>query len=132
MKKQSMGKMIAEKRKELGMTQLELAEKMGVTDKAVSKWERDLSCPDVNSLPKLAEIFGMSVDELLQIKSEAMQAEEKKPISSVLSLIPRAVCLAMGVAVTVLSVLGEIDLNTAVILLGVGVACAGISLLDRD
>ena len=132
MKTQSMGMMIAEKRKELGMTQLELAEKMGVTDKAVSKWERDLSCPDVNSLPKLAEIFGMSVDELLQIKSEAMQAEEKKPISSVLSLIPRAVCLAMGVAVTVLSVLGEIDLNTAVILLGVGVACAGISLLDRD
>ena len=132
MKKQSMGMMIAEKRKELGMTQLELAEKMGVTDKAVSKWERDLSCPDVNSLPKLAEIFGMSVDELLQIKSEAMQAEEKKPISSILPLIPRAVCLAMGVAVTVLSVLGEIDLNTAVILLGVGVACAGISLLDRD
>ena len=132
MKKRSMGMMIAEKRKELGMTQLDLAEKMGVTDKAVSKWERDLSCPDVNSLPKLAEIFGMSVDELLQIKSEAMQAEEKKPISGVLSLIPRAVCLAMGVAVVVLSVLGEIDLNTAVILLGVGVACAGISLLDRD
>ena len=131
MKTQSMGMMIAEKRKELGMTQLELAEKMGVTDKAVSKWERDLSCPDVNSLPKLAEIFGMSVDELLQIKSEAMQAEEKKPISSVLSLIPRAVCLAMGVAVVVLSVLGEIDLNTAVILLGVCVACAGISLLGR-
>ena len=132
MKKQSMGRMIAEKRKELGMTQLELAEKMGVTDKAVSKWERDLSCPDVNSLPKLAEIFGMSVDELLQIKSESMQAEEKKPIIGILSLIPRAVCLAMGVAVTVLSVLGEIDLNTAVILLGVGVACAGISLLDLD
>ena len=132
MKKESMGKMIAQKRKEMGMTQLELAEKMGVTDKAVSKWERDLSYPDVNSLPKLAEIIGMSVDELLQIKSEAMQAEEKKPISGILSLIPRAVCLAMGVAVTVLSVLGEIDLNTAVILLGVGVACAGISLLDRD
>ena len=114
------------------LTQAELAEKLCVSDKAVSKWERDLSYPDVNSLPKLAEIFGMSVDELLQIKSEAMQAEEKKPISGVLSLIPRAVCLAMGVAVTVLSVLGEIDLNTAVILLGVGVACAGISLLDRD
>ncbi len=131
MKKESMGMMIAQKRKELGMTQLELAEKMGVTDKAVSKWERDLSYPDVNSLPKLAAIFGMSVDEL-QIKSEAIQAEEKKPISDILSLIPKAICLAMGVAVVVLSVLGEMNTNTAVILLGIGVACAGMSLLDRN
>lgn len=50
------------------MTQLELADKMGVTDKAVSKWERDLSCPDVNSIPKLAEIFEISVDELMQVR----------------------------------------------------------------
>ena len=70
MKKNTMGMMIASKRKELRMTQLDLAEKMGVTDKAVSKWERDLSCPDVNSIPKLAEIFGMSVDDLMQIKKE--------------------------------------------------------------
>ena len=70
MKQQTLGMMITSLRKEQGMTQLELAEKMGVTDKAVSKWERDLSCPDVNSLPKLAEIFGISVDELMQIKSK--------------------------------------------------------------
>ena len=104
---------------------------MGVTDKAVSKWERDLSFPDVSSLPKLAEVFGMSVDELMQIKTEAIQAEEKKPISDMISLILRAVCLEMGVAVVVLSVLGEMDVNTAIILLGIGVACAGASLLDK-
>ena len=69
--KKTLGMMIAELRKEKGMTQLELAEKMGVTDKAVSKWERDLSCPDINSLPNLAEILGVSVDELMQIKREA-------------------------------------------------------------
>ena len=40
------------------MTQLDLARKMGVTDKAVSKWERDLSFPDISSLPKLAEELG--------------------------------------------------------------------------
>lgn len=50
MKKQTLGMMISSLRKEKGMTQLELAEKMGVTDKAVSKWERDLSFPDINSM----------------------------------------------------------------------------------
>ena len=77
MKKKTLGMMIASLRKENGMTQLDLAEKMGVTDKAVSKWERDLSCPDVNTIPKLAEVFGVSVDELMQIKAEA-QGDGKK------------------------------------------------------
>lgn len=64
--KKTLGMMITELRKEQGMTQLQLAEKMGVTDKAVSKWERDLSCPDINSLPNLAAIFDISIDELMQ------------------------------------------------------------------
>lgn len=131
MKKESMGMMIAAKRKELGMTQLELAEKMGVTDKAVSKWERELSYPDVNSLPKLAEIFGMSVDELMQIKTETVRAEDKQSPGSIVSLILKAVCIAMGVAVAVLSILGEMNAGTAMTMLGIGVACAGISLLEK-
>lgn len=70
----TLGTMIADLRKSRGMTQLELAAKLGVTDKAVSKWERDLSCPDINSLPKLAEVLGVSVDELLlHMKPEAKQ-----------------------------------------------------------
>ena len=56
MRKQRLGMMISSLRKEKGMTQLELAEKMRVTDKAVSKWERDLSFPDINSIPKLKEL----------------------------------------------------------------------------
>ena len=65
MSNKSIGEIISSLRKEKGMTQNELAEKMNVTDKAVSKWERNLSCPDVNSIPKLAEILGTTVDKLL-------------------------------------------------------------------
>lgn len=64
MKKQMLGMMISSLRKEKGMTQLELAEKMGVTDKAVSKWERDLSFPDIKSIPKLAETFDAWIKRL--------------------------------------------------------------------
>ena len=71
MKKVSFGATIATLRKQQGMTQLELAQKMGVTDKAVSKWERDLSFPDAASLPRLAEIFGCSVDGLMQVHTDA-------------------------------------------------------------
>ena len=56
MTQQTFGAMVAELRKEKGMTQLELAQQMGVTDKAVSKWERDLSFPDINTILKLAQL----------------------------------------------------------------------------
>ena len=83
--KKTLGTMIAELRKQHGMNQLELAEKMGVTDKAVSKWERDLSCPDINSIPNLAEILGVSVEELMQIKKEA-----EAPVSKVSQIMETA------------------------------------------
>ncbi|AAN58509.1 MAG: helix-turn-helix domain-containing protein [Streptococcus mutans] len=73
MRKQTLGMIISSLRKEKGMTQLELAEKMRVTDKAVSKWERDLSFPDINSIPKLAEIFEVSVDDLMQVKTNTKE-----------------------------------------------------------
>ena len=65
--KKTLGTMISSLRKDKGMTQLELAEIMGVTDKAVSKWERDLSCPDINSIPKLAEFLEISVEDKCSI-----------------------------------------------------------------
>ena len=90
MKKHTFGNMVAELRRQSGMTQLELAEKMGVTDKAVSKWERDLSFPDINSVPKLAEIFGVSVDELMQVKTNSKESSlsEKSVKRSILFLRP--------------------------------------------
>lgn len=60
----SLGKKISELRKEKGITQEELADKLGISPQAVSKWENDLSCPDIMSLPDIADIFGITIDEL--------------------------------------------------------------------
>jgi len=132
MKKQTLGMTIASLRKERGLTQLELAEKMGVTDKAVSKWERDLCCPDVNSLPKLAEVFGTSVDELMQVKPAAREEKGEKKPKDVISLVLRAITLAMGIAVIVLSLLRALDLNSGFTLIGIGLASAGIAMLRNQ
>ena len=59
------GKYIAGKRKKLGMTQKQLAEKLGMSDKSVSKWERGESIPDIEVLKQIADLFGVSVDYLL-------------------------------------------------------------------
>ena len=65
MNAQKTGLLIYEMRTRKGLTQKELAEKCNVTDKAVSKWERGEGCPDVTVLPKLAEIFGIEVESLM-------------------------------------------------------------------
>lgn len=127
--KKTLGMMIAELRKGQGMTQLELAEKIGVTDKAVSKWERDLSCPDINSLPHLAELLGVSVDELMQFKKEA--SAPQKSLKEIIDIIFKAVALAMGIAVIVLSVLNKLAVESGMVLLGIGMACTGISLFNN-
>ena len=62
---QTLGKRIVENRKRLKLTQEQLAERLGVTAQAVSKWENDQSCPDITMLPKLAEVFGITTDALL-------------------------------------------------------------------
>ncbi len=71
---QTLGKRIAENRKRLGLTQDGLAEKLGITAQAVSKWENDQSCPDITMLPLLAEIFGISTDVLLGCQPQAEAA----------------------------------------------------------
>ena len=127
--KKTLGTMIVELRKQHGMTQLELAEKMGVTDKAVSKWERDLSCPDISSIPNLAEILGVSVEELMQIKKEAEMPVSK--VSQIMDIAPKAVAMAMGIAVTVLTILNELDVKSGMVMLGIGLTCVGISLMSE-
>jgi len=76
----TIGKRIAQLRKEKNFTQEDLAQMMEVSAQAVSKWENDLTCPDISSLPKLAKILGVTVDELLSGK-----ALEKAPVVQVLA-----------------------------------------------
>ena len=65
-------------RKQRGWTQTELADKLGVTNQAVSKWENGDSFPDTGMLVPLAELFGVSVDELLKGKRKPVPAAELK------------------------------------------------------
>ncbi len=69
--KKSLGSILAELRKQNNMTQADLAEKMCVTDKAVSKWDRDISCPNIETIQKLADFFNIPVNELLSAKSSS-------------------------------------------------------------
>lgn len=83
---ETLGKRIVANRKRVGLTQDQLAEQLGVTAQAVSKWENDQSCPDINMLPKLSQIFGISTDELLgnasasrTYEAEVVHPEEEEP-----------------------------------------------------
>lgn len=76
--RQEFGAFVAELRKEKGLTQKELAQRLYISDKAVSKWETGHSIPDVAMLVPLAEILGVSVTELLQCK----RMEEPKPMDN--------------------------------------------------
>ena len=131
MEQKTFGLMVTELRKAKGMTQAELAEKMGITDKAVSKWERDLSYPDVTSIPRLAEILGVSVDELLTFQKVEKDDGNAK-INDYISLILRAIGISMGVAVAVLSALGELDVEDGMLMLGIGLAAIGINTLTGE
>ena len=79
---QTIGKRIAAGRKKLGLTQDALAEKLGVTAQAVSKWENDQSCPDISMIPRLAQLFSITTDELLGVERprvyEAQVVEEEE------------------------------------------------------
>lgn len=78
----TIGNVIATYRKNMGLTQDGLAQQLGVTNQAVSKWESDQSCPDILLLPKIADIFGITIDELFG---------REKPQAEPVELIPAPV-----------------------------------------
>lgn len=70
------GKKISSLRKEKGITQMELADKLGISFQAVSNWERGNTMPDISKLPELAEIFGVTIEELLGDERKGKIVEE--------------------------------------------------------
>lgn len=85
----TIGQKIAEKRKQKHLTQEELALRLNVSPQAVSKWENDLSIPDITLLIALADLFNISLDELIRQKEQlpvisVMEETNKKPIEKML------------------------------------------------
>ncbi len=72
------GNFIQEKRKEKNITQLELAERLGITDRAVSKWENGICLPDAGTMPELCSILDISINDLFSGEEVDMKNNEKK------------------------------------------------------
>lgn len=82
MERKSIGTLIAALRRANGLTQKQLADQLGVSDKAVSRWERDESLPDLTLLPMIADLFHITVDELLRGERRAQQSGAAEPQAS--------------------------------------------------
>ena len=76
----TIGSVIASYRKNMGLTQDGLAQQLGVTNQAVSKWESDQSCPDILLRPKIADIFGITIDELFGREKSQTASVELVPV----------------------------------------------------
>ena len=95
-----------ELRKKAGMSQEDLADKLGVTRQAVSRWERAETSPDTDNIIALAKLYGMSVDGLLGLSGEPQKAESAANESAARRR--RAHVLAAGTLVLVVAVLGAV------------------------
>ena len=88
MSKTTLGQKIGSLRREKEWTQEELAEKLDISRQSVSKWENDVSCPDIMLLPEISKLFGVTVDALLgcepQMPVQLVPKEERKKIDSLM------------------------------------------------
>lgn len=109
MAKNTIGQFIAALRKANGMTQQEVADRLNVSNKAVSRWERDECAPDLSAIPALAEMFGVTCDELLkgeripasvppEQKSQKVEKQVRHLVNRTLSGFKTMICIALAVA----------------------------------
>ncbi|MBQ3831048.1 MAG: helix-turn-helix transcriptional regulator, partial [Spirochaetales bacterium] len=78
----TIGKKIRQLRRDLGLSQQALSDKLGVTAQAVSKWENETSLPDISILPSMASIFGVQIDDLFEYSKD----KEYEKISNMIEL----------------------------------------------
>lgn len=89
MKQVKIGKFIASKRKEQGLTQLQLAEKLGITDRAVSKWETGKSLPDASLMPELCKLLKITINDLLCGEVVSVENYNEKAEKALLEMIKK-------------------------------------------
>jgi DNA-binding XRE family transcriptional regulator/desulfoferrodoxin (superoxide reductase-like protein) len=101
------GRLILSLRKEKGLTQSQLAESLNVSDKAVSKWERGIGCPDVSLLPEIAGIFGVDLESILSgtLSENAVEGGDMKKLK--LFICPSCGNLLTGTAKASISCCGK-------------------------
>lgn len=140
MEQRSMGKFITALRKANGMTQKELAQRLNVSDKSVSRWECDNGAPDLALIPVLAEIFGVTCDELLrgerlppERREEAPargNRESKRLLKAALSRFRDRTWIAMGISCAglIAALIGNLAFLRSVLgfLLGAAFLVAGV------
>ena len=110
------GKYIAGKRKSLGMTQKQLAEKLGMSDKSVSKWERGVCLPDVSVYKELCSILGISLNEFLAGEDIAQENMIQKSETNIIEVIRDNInkqkclkvmkCILLVIAICAVSIIG--------------------------
>ncbi len=86
MNQEAIGKFIAACRKEKNLTQMQLAEKLNITNRAVSKWETGKSCPDASNMLELCDILGITVNDLLSGERITMENYQKKAEENLIEL----------------------------------------------
>lgn len=89
----NIGTNISALRKAKGITQEELANELGVSAQAVSKWENDSSCPDISLLTKIADYFGVTVDALLRSSEDEITNNESKPSTDKTKISAKNICI---------------------------------------
>ncbi|MBQ5315148.1 MAG: helix-turn-helix transcriptional regulator [Oscillospiraceae bacterium] len=130
MSNKSMGEFISKLREEKGLTEKELGEKLGITEKNISEWEKNVSVPDASAISKLSEFFGVSSEEFTNSKTSSNPVIKK--INYIIDIVLRAIPVAMGAALIVTTTMGQIDLKSGFMMLGISVASIGIYLLKNE
>lgn len=110
MEEKTLGKEIARLRKEQNMTQQDLANKLNITDKAVSKWERNLSYPDITSLSDLAKILKVDTSYLIDLcKKEQNPYQNKEDINNIIDLILVVLPFALSISTITLNIIDKLS-----------------------